>query len=542
MTARLQTLIAFIFFFCAALLAYCSTAGTGFVTDEIGWFETYNSYGWKGLLDAFGDKSLHFVYHLFGFTLWRLFKFNGSGWMLVFVILHAAVATAAFHLFRSIFSKIQAVKAGLISFTGAVLFLLSPYQTEVLVWYACVHYLVCTLLVLLALQFFINFLEKGNGKSIVAFYVLFIVAVFTLEISFCVPFILAAFIVLFPLQHYAVQNKIKLCLLFVLPSFAAVAGYFLLSKFLRGNFAGHYGADTHFNFSIPLLTANLFSYSAKVFALAQFWPHEKREALYNIFQNKAQIFAAVSALALVCLACRYRKLPVAFKAALFLLASFALALSPVLNLFFYFITNVEGDRFTYLASVFGAQLIAFSLITFLSYAGWIAAFVFIFFQLKFLSVNTESWKNNCVVRQSLLEKFEHQNASHIFILNLPDNYRGTYMFRTFLPDNSFAETYKLMYGRGFESRTTQVLSYNMNSIDDSVVVEKISDNELKVTLAQWGNWWWAGGKGAVSYSTNNYSVAIDEWNHSYTIHFKAKIPGAVYLYQCGREWRKVEGF
>lgn len=534
--------VVFAFFLLAGLLAYKSTAGAGFVTDEIGWFETYNRLGWKGIFDAFGDKSLHFVYHLFGFVLWRLFKFNGTAWMLTFVALYAAVATVAFGVFRRIFKHIQPANAAFISLSGVVLFLLSPYQTEVLVWYACVHYLVCSFLVLLAFLFFIRFLETADRKNIAAFYSVFIVAVFTLEISFSLPLVLLAFILLFPLKHFAVQDKVKLVLLFVLPSAMCVAGYFLLSKLLRGNFAGHYGADTHFNFSPSLLTANLMSYSAKFFALAQFWPHEKKEALYVLFQNKAQVFVAVSTLVLVGTVIFYKRVSAAFRVAFFLLAAFALSLSPILNLFFYSITNIEGDRFTYLASVFGAQFVAFSLITFLSYAGWLTVFVFLFFQLKFLGVNTESWKNNRIVRQSLLEKFDHQNAQHIFILNLPDNYRGTYMFRTFPPDNSFAETYKLMYGKDFESKIVQVLSYNMNSMSDSVVVEKLSDNELKVTFAQWGNWWWVGGKGANSYSANNYSVAIDEWNHSYNIDFKTKIPGAVYLYQCGGEWRKVEGF
>jgi hypothetical protein len=534
--------LVFILFFVVALCVYYATAGAGFITDQIGWFETYRSMGWKGIFNAFGDRSLHFIYHLLGYSLWRLFGFNGTGWMCSFVFLHSLVGTLSFHLFRKLFQKIVPAKASVISFVGALLFMLSPYQTEVLVWYACVHYLLCAALVLLALISFVGYLKTGKNKNIFYFYLFFGVAVFTLEISFSLPLILAGFILLFPLKHFAVQDKLKLFLLFVLPSLLVVAAYFVLSKMLRGSFAGHYGVSTHFNFNIALLTANLLKHTAKIFLLSQFWPHEKREALYLLFQSKVLLFMAAGSLAALAVVFLYRRLSVSFRAVIFLTLCFALALAPILNLYFTSIVNVEGDRFSYLASVFAAQLVSFLVLSLFNHVGWVILFVYLFFNCQFLKTNTESWKNNCTVRKSLLQNFQHVNAPHIFILNLPDNYKGTYMFRTFAPDNSFAETYKLMYGKDFEQRTTQVLSYNMISLTDSVTVEKISDNELKVTFAQWGNWWWTAGKGADSYSTEMYSVLIDEWSHSYNIQFKTKIPGAVYLYQCGGEWRQVVNF
>ena len=142
-----QSLPFFTVFFIITLCMYHTTAGAGFVTDEIGWFETYARLGWKGMFTAFGDRSLHYIYHIAGFLLWRLFRFNGTAWMLIFASLHALVTTVGFFLFKSIFRSVVPTKATVVSFLGSLLFLLSPYQTEVLVWYACVHYLICTLVI-----------------------------------------------------------------------------------------------------------------------------------------------------------------------------------------------------------------------------------------------------------------------------------------------------------------------------------------------------------------------------------------------------------
>lgn len=538
-----RSILVFFLFTVVALVLYFPTAGAGFVTDQIGWFEQYNLYGWKGLSSAFGDRSAHFVYHLFGFTMWKLFGMNDYAWMSVFVLLHALTATLAFHLFAIVFKKVIPERAEDVALAGAFLFLINPYQTEVLVWYACIHYLVCSALCLTALTQFIRYAETGENRYAVVFYAFFIPAVFTLEISFSLPLIVTLFIMFLPAAENIYKSRRWLFILFVLPSVLVVVFYFLINKLLRGNFAGHYGAATHFNFDIALLAANFAKYSAKVFALAQFWPYEWREPLYQFFAGKGFVLGLAGMFVFVGVtAWLYKRGSTGVKTVYVLFVTFALALAPILNLFFYYIGNVEGDRFSYFATVFAMQLVAFLCVRLLRATGWVALVLFAVAQLYFLRVNAISWKENNEVRQSLLTTFNAATAPQIYLLNAPDNYRGTYMFRTFLPDNSFAGTHALLYGSNFENQVTQVLSYNMNSLADSVVVEKISDNELKVTFAQWGNWWWQGGVGANSYSTDKYEVTIDEWSHAYNIRFKGKTAGAVYLYQCGKQWRKVEGF
>ena len=166
----------------------------------------------------------------------------------------------------------------------------------------------------------------------------------------------------------------------------------------------------------------------------------------------------------------------------------------------------------------------------------------LFFHVKFLYINTESWKNSNTINQSLTSSFKWFDAPKIYLLNLPDNFKGAYMFRASAPDNSFVKTLTLRGNPAVESKTSQVMNYNMNLTSDSVTVEKISENELKVTFAQGGNWWWNEGIGARDYSTKEYDVKIDESSSSYLLKLKRKEPNAVYLYQCGGHWRVVENF
>jgi len=541
MNRKYIPLLVFATFWVISFAVYFKTAGAGFVTDEIGWLQNYQSAGWQGIFNAFSDNSPHYIYHFFGFGLWTLFGFNGYAWMLFFVSLHALVATLSFAIFKELFSKAEISSPTPTAFGGSLIFLLSPYHTEPMVWYACVHYLVCAVFVLLALKAYLEYNETQKRIFVGLFYLFAFLSAFTLEISFSLPLLVAVLILFFPFDNTGAV-KGKQMLLFVVPSLLMVVFYFAVTKILRGNFAGHYGAATHFNMDIQLLMSNLAKYTVKIFAFTQFLSYEKRNVLYLLFEKEkfAFLLAIFLCLVAVVFVVRQKQLPKKLTIIGILFSMFVLALLPILNLYFSSIVNVEGDRFSYFASVFAGQLVAFSLMSLLNGFGWIPIALFLFFSVKYLQINTESWQHNRDINFSLCEKFRWYDAPHIYLLNVPDNFNGTYMFRSFAPDNSFAETLALKYGKDVESKTTEIFEYNMTQSQDSVWVEKISDTELKVSFAQSGNWWWSKGIGGSNYATENYETRID--GGSYFITFKKKIAGAVYLYQCGGEWLEVKGF
>lgn len=533
----------FLVFWLLALLLYWPTAGAGFVTDTLGWFQTYKASGFAGLLTVFGDHSLHYVYHLIFFLLYKVFGFHGKGWMLVFTCLHAAVATLAFAFFRNLFSRLNILKGKWIAWSGSLLFLLSPYQTETLVWYACVHYLLCSVFVLLALRSFTDYLERGKAHYVISFYVWFVLSVFTLEIGFGLPLLVGAFALLLPLNGYKSQQRGKLLALFTVPSIAVVAAYFLLIKLTRGTMAGHYGAATHFNMDPYLLIGNFSKYCGKVFGLSAFWSYEKRMALHGVFENKAWTWVVLPGMALtvgLLFAFRHR-LSAKVRLLIILFLAFGFALAPAVNLYYNGLTLIEGDRFTYLASVFGYMFLTLALVTLIPRLGTLLVFVTLVINLHYLRINAVSWKSNKEVSEALLKSFNWRAAPRIYLLVTPDNYRGAYMFRSFATDDYFSRRLDLQYGTLIEPNVINVLQYNMQSKSDGISVQRLTDNDLKLSFNQWGNWWWYSSVGAGNYETPDYSVTIGAWNVA-TIHFKNKQPGTVYLYQKGEAWQQVPNF
>jgi hypothetical protein len=254
----------FAFYFIAVWLLFRHTAGAGFVTDHIGWLHQYETQGAAGLLRAFDDKSFHFVYHLAGFLLWKLAGFNGEVWMLVFAALHAAVASLGMLVFSQFLKNENVLRAQSIAFFGSLLFLISPYATEVLVWYACIHYLFCSLLLLMSFYSMQQYLQRQGKYYLAAFYSTFFVAVFTLEISFSFPMMVAAYV----LFAKNINQRMKTaCAVGGASCLVMLAFYLGLNQYLHGSAVGHYGASTHLNFSLDLLIGNLCKYGAKLFAL-----------------------------------------------------------------------------------------------------------------------------------------------------------------------------------------------------------------------------------------------------------------------------------
>ncbi len=541
---KLKYLFAFVFFWLISLAFYFKTAGAGLVSDSIWWIQLYKLNGLDGILYAFGDKSLHYVYQAIFFLLWKLFGLNGYAWMFLFVTLHACIAALAYNIFSILFSQEEIKSGSSIAFAGSLLFVVSPYLTETLVWYACIHYLVTVLLLLSSFRLVLAYLKHKQVKYIMAFYCCYVVALFALELSFVLPILLFVFFLFWPPKILYGTDKTVLLKTFVLPTFCLVLLYFLLSKIFRGSVVGHYGAQAHLNFHVPLLTGNLAKYLLKIFAFIQFAPYKYATLCYTFVEHEKNgwIFAVLLIAGVLGFLLLHQKLSAKYRISLLLFAFFVIALLPVLNLFVTTIVNIEGDRFIYFASVFIYPFLALLCVSLFRKFGWVVLGVFLSLQVNFLLYNTQSWANCGTINSSLTTNFKWSTARQIYLLNMPDNFRGAYLYRGFPPENSFALTMWIKENGSFAPQVKEILLYNMNNLNDGANVEKLSNTELKVTFNQWGNWWWWKGIGAQSYTTDDYNVAISDDGHSYKITFTRKKPGTVYLYQVGGEWKEVEGF
>jgi hypothetical protein len=92
----------------------------------------------------------------------------------------------------------------------------------------------------------------------------------------------------------------------------------------------------------------------------------------------------------------------------------------------------------------------------------------------FLIKQLDSWRIAASLQSSLELSFKPYEGKQTYILNLPDSYRGAYMYRC-RAEGKFAERYKFIKGIDVAKNITEVLSYNLNNPTDSVTVQTIND-------------------------------------------------------------------
>ena len=159
-----------------------------------------------------------------------------------------------------------------------------------------------------------------------------------------------------------------------------------------------------------------------------------------------------------------------------------------------------------------------------------------------LNRNLTSWKNAGIIQNALEKNFNWEDADRLFILNIPDNFNGAYLYRDNGSSSKFKSALTFKQKENIQGDFFEILQYNMTALDNTVTTEIIDSTTLKVTFDQWGNWWWRGGIGASDYENDLYKVDIDEWSHAYIITFKQKRPEDIFIYQTGNSWQQVKGF
>jgi hypothetical protein len=84
------------------------------------------------------------------------------------------------------------------------------------------------------------------------------------------------------------------------------------------------------------------------------------------------------------------------------------------------------------------------------------------------------------------------------------------------------------------------MAYNMATPDDGANVVVANDSTIKVTLNQWGTWWWYGMKGGNSYENDSYKLNLQDPGHWYELTLKHPAGEYLLLYQQGSQWKTVD--
>jgi len=499
----------------------------GFATDFLGWANEYTTHGWRGIFTSFDANNLTHVHHAINYLLFVLFGNNPFLWALVYIVLHTGIAVLWLDLGLKIGKHYKLKNAELIAISGSFLFLISPYQFEVLTWKVCLHYLLVHLFCVLIFKVLISNQIQSfvwmQGKIVL----LFVAALFSIELSFAIPFMVLAFLLF--LKHWKDEKRLIVSTSILL--FFLLGLYLCFNRIFLGDWVGHYGSDTHLNFDLRMIIIHFMDYLFQFIFLLDYWPIAMR---IDVYQWVADNYMSISAILsfFVLLGTRFKKYSILLYALLF-----AFALLPILNLYFYTTTPIVNDRYGYLASApFYLGLSSLVVLCFKRF-GKLVLLGLIGLHLYFAVCNSVHGYQAGKVLYSMSKNISSYNDERqIVLLTLPDNYNGFHLFREIgAPQGlSLKESYEWIYGHPFNAELIAPAQFNMQHVSDEFTVQKTGPLHYSIVVDQPGTWFWRNGIGAMNESNKYFESQF--FNGYYHLELDEKLRDATVLKTNGLEF------
>ncbi|MEO1258302.1 MAG: hypothetical protein AAFZ15_05875 [Bacteroidota bacterium] len=549
-------------------LLYAPAWQSGFVTDFTGLQERLDGAPFRDFLHCFGFPALHQVTNFFLFLFYKWFGTSPLPWYLVYTSLHVVNGWLGYQLVKQVLFLSGAVplpgplqrespprpifplwrgpggrsleKISIPAFIAVLLFLVSPYNAETVIWKVCFNFLFCTAMMLSSILLLIKYLKQEKKLSLIYSYLFFLVALFTFELALALPLMVLVIIFWNNSTSTTGQSEKHSKLLTSIPYFILSGFYFLLNKILLGGWVGHYGESVHLNFDLKNMAANCLKYFFKNLLYWRELDHGTKQALISFCENPITVYTFLTAgiTILFSLLIVHKKLNNRIKSVFFSWLLFFLALAPIANLYVAWLLHGENDRYGYFASLFfyAALIISLRLIN----KKMQALIIVSLFGLSIFNLNkiNNYWKNSTLVMQGLFNDFKWQSNSEIYILAFPENYKGIPMFKDFSrQDLALKSALKYLPKKNTAGKFYQVAQFNMNSPTDGLSANIDSANTIKLEFHEWGSWWWRHGIGTGDYSTEKYEFKTVGKGAEIKIKNTAK--DAAFIYSDGDKWKEV---
>src|ERR1051326_8210890 len=180
---RRENFFIFLFFLLTVFFLYRNCFHIFIPADnysQLFWFE-------KGFVDgclksAQEPTPPHFLWFPIFSFLYSIFKLNSICWISISLLIHSLNAFIVFLFVKRIFLYFFSERNFLVAFFTALIFLVSPYQTEDVLWSPIsVRWLLNTTMICSALFFFLLYLNHAQKKKIVIIHFLFLSGIFLNE-------------------------------------------------------------------------------------------------------------------------------------------------------------------------------------------------------------------------------------------------------------------------------------------------------------------------------------------------------------------------
>lgn len=530
-----------VFFGILALLLiwmYAPMRFAGFVTDFWGWQKEYGACSIWELWQCADIKSLQHFQHLMVATFYKLFGISGWAWTFASVGLLLIFLWNLLRFWQRVFEYSSQTLSFSSAWTVILLIAVVPYNTEVMVWRVCLHYMLAGIFLLSSSYYWLEYLSNGRMRSLWFGTGLFALALGTLELSLVYPlFLLPVAWYIFKINSAHQEGFRNRLIRLSGLSLLLIFGFFLMSKLVLGVWIGHYGAETHAGLKINEFAVHYYQYFVKHLALIRFLPHHIKTSIFELFSVGyfyLYILLLIFGSSFLMLRSALRK---HFVPEWIGLWGFFVFLLPVGNLFFVHLLLNENDRYGFIPAAFLLSSLVFFISRFRKKLKYAVLSIIILLNGFYLFKMRSIWTANGKVYQALVSDFRWYESDFIFVLNIPDNFEGTPMFRVLNTDSGLEQSLIHTRRQPFSGKITEVALYNMIHETDGVTAMWIDEQTIHVEMHEWGGWWWKKGQGLADHSSELYDFRLE--GKGYKLTMKSIPVNSVFIYQDGSQWKEL---
>ncbi len=450
--------LAGIFVFIVFLVFPVSHHG-GFVSDDWDWLMTasqntgLSSIFFLNTVGQMSGGSYNPISSLWIYVLYKNFGLNPIPYHYASLLLHAFNALLLARLTGLILDTFFARKSRSIPVAIGTLFLLWPTHVEAVQWIAAVPHLLSTCFMLLALMTYISRRSRvvRRGTWLVVLYSL--CAFLSKETALSLPIILCVFESWYQRVHLK-KMSLSGFLTSIVVALTAV-GCLALRFFVTGLVFSTYAAPLALR---PWQWANtFFTCFEEFFTMGTL----RTEWMWWFWANPVVLTVAGAALMLFIIWLVYRSHNITLQSASLILFA---SLAPFLALGFNRLSS-EGERYTYLPSVFFLMLMGIAASEFMKRFGRLIFILLLIAALPILSQKNEAWLHafqaaDMIVAQAA--QLPHmRDANHLFVfVGLPDTLSGAQVFR-----NNFNQALS-MTAPGLAAKVAALPVYTQYEISD----------------------------------------------------------------------------
>ena len=523
-------------------LLYLPAMKAGWVYDSEGWlYNIRNLKFWDYINNTqSGIPSLYQFTQFTTYLFYKVFHANPYAWHGLMVTVHAVNAFLLFVVCHRLFID-SGIKDGYrIALAGVALYSVCPHISEVIVWEAAFHYLQGFLLILLVLYQVQRFHHKPNRKYAWIAGVIYLCATYSLEIFYLTPwFVLTMALYYRYALGYDKAVFRKVVYWFFVPQMLLFLLHIVVLRIVYGWYFAHIGQNLLQPFTSYICKPPRYIFH--ILFLGRFFPLEWRRQVYLFVGSNAGLILFYNIFILVCchVVSQFRGMTLKARAGVLLFVWIIIAQAIIMPLAFPDMQLVHFDRYTYFLDAFVYMLLALvvSFITIQLISGALVgvyALVNIWFTVQ---VNLK-WKHSAYIINRLLKDFPDPGNKTVVLLNIPQNLDGIPMIYANV-EGEFKMMYQLYSNKNIPNKIYDAVAYNMLTTEDGAHVVVHNDSLLRVTLNQWGTWWWYQDHGAVSYENDDYKLIMRDMGHWYDLILKHPYSEYMILLHQGDQWKIV---